>query len=68
MISDPEILATCDECGYEEYYNLTVTARGWDDRDLKAQMERNGWREIDGRDLCADCAMEHEEEQDNDHH
>jgi hypothetical protein len=54
---EPLMTVSCDRCEtYEDEYGLTSLARGgWDDRNVQRQMERNGWKTIDGEDICPDC-------------
>jgi len=59
MINEPVLTATCDECFDELTLELTPTARGWDDRDVDKQIERNDWVQMpenDGRTFCPTCA------------
>lgn len=67
MISKPIVTVTYDmrDCDYSEEFNLTATARdGYDERNLKWEMERNGWIQIDGKDICEDCYQDMTREED----
>jgi hypothetical protein len=66
MSSDPYVIVTCDRCEtYTDELGLTALAgRGqYDERNLPADLARNGWRvEEDGhRHTCPDCQDEEEE-------
>lgn len=60
-LSSPIITVECDECGCTDELYLTITARGWDDRDLEDQLKRLEYT-VDGDDYygdnhyCVDCA------------
>lgn len=58
MRSDAVITVTCDRCkdwkGGEEI-QLTATAHGWDERYVDDELERRGWKIVDGDDICPSC-------------
>ena len=56
MLSDPKITMTCDGCGGQEELSLTTTARGYDERGLRGQVEALGWQ-WEGEELqyCESC-------------
>lgn len=58
-ICEPILKVECDKCGDSSEYDLTMLAGGgWDDRNLKRQMDRDGWV-IKGHDVfCSNCAPE----------
>lgn len=55
-ICEPTIKVECDKCGDAEDYDLTMLAGGgWDDRNLRRNMERHKWK-IDGdMTICEAC-------------
>lgn len=57
-LSNPFIIVECDDCGVEDDISLTVTARGWDDRDVPDQLKRLGYVRVgeDDAHYCEDCA------------
>lgn len=63
MVNDPEVVVECDACGHSDPYDLTALARSsWDMRDLRSELERDGWVLEDGLDgktyCCAECKEE----------
>lgn len=56
-INDPVIKVECDKCGVVDDYDMTALAGGgWDDRNLKRKMTRDGWQ-VSGHDTyCLNCA------------
>ena len=68
MINDPWITATCDKCGGEsEQMDLcSLAGGGWDERNIKRTLEREGWK-VDGNNAyCEDCSAEMAEEDEDD--
>lgn len=62
MILDPVIRVMCDDCGNEEEFPMTFTARGgYDDRELEGWLNRWGWT-IAGQNThyCEECSRERE--------
>ena len=56
MISDAYVRVECDDCSCEDEVELTATVRGWDDRNVKSWLERNGWVILgEYRHVCEDC-------------
>ena len=55
MISDAYVEVTCDECSEFEQHQLTATGRGYDDRNLERQLEREGWEVNGDETICPDC-------------
>ena len=43
MIGDPIIQAECEQCSDIFEMSLTRTGRGWDDRNVEEDLEREGW-------------------------
>lgn len=57
MRTDPAITVICDECNDDMEVGLTALARGsYDERDVDAKLEREGWTKDGDRDLCSDCS------------
>lgn len=55
-LGNPTVTVTCDSCQTEESFSLDVTAKGYDERTLKARIEEAGWYcEHDGTHFCSDC-------------
>jgi hypothetical protein len=63
MISDAYVRVTCNGCETEEEIPLTATAKGYDDRNLKRDIEKLGWKMV-GENVhhCADCLTPGDEE------
>lgn len=64
-ISDPIVIIECDNCRCTDELYLTVTARGWDDRDVEKQFEHLGYVADEKEKylhLCSDCAAREKEE------
>lgn len=61
-ISDPKVTVMCDQCKYEQDYEMcSLVRKSWDLRYLDDQLKRDGWR-TDGDDLhtCEGCIDEPE--------
>lgn len=57
MLGDPIQVVTCDNCGYEEHFDMTLLVwQAWDNRDLAAKLAKAGWFTC-GREkhYCPDC-------------
>ena len=63
MLTDAYIRVVCDRCGdSEEEIPLTATVKGWDDRDIDADIVGLGWQ-VDSEDhICPNCQPESEDE------
>jgi hypothetical protein len=57
MVNDPTITVTCDVCGDEEEFELTVlSGGGWGTPYLNAELKRRGWRGTeDTKTVCLAC-------------
>lgn len=55
MKTDAFLTVTCDRCGSSEDIQLTVTAHGWDDRNVDEELQKLGWITVDDRDVCPEC-------------
>lgn len=57
MLSEPTLLLECNRCGDTEELHLTVTANGYDTRNIDSQIRRLGWTgDGDGNEhLCPGC-------------
>lgn len=65
--SDAFITVTCDCCHCAEEFELSATAHGWDERYIDNELERIGWhKNDDGDDICSECYIEAEEENEDD--
>lgn len=65
MLSDPKVIVYCDTpgCAESEEFGLTVTARGYDERNVEGQIKSAGWTELsDNVHMCPTCKEEAEEE------
>jgi hypothetical protein len=62
MRTEPSITVKCDTCMATEQVGLTTTARGYDERNVDAELERMGWTVVGGNDVCPDCQEESDEE------
>lgn len=64
MILEPVIRVMCDECGEEEEFPLSATARGnYSDSGLNSYLRRWGWEIVnDNTHYCASCVEAKEEE------
>lgn len=61
MIGEAYIKVWCNRCKREEDVELTRTARGWDDRDVKSTLESWGWLYIDDdTQYCEECSPDDE--------
>lgn len=60
MINDPTITATCDKCHMdtEPMEMCSLAGGGWDQRHIKRQLERSGWKVKGDTTLCEECAEE----------
>ena len=63
-ICDPEIEVLCDQkgCNYSEKFSMTSLAGGgYDERNLKNDLKRAGWK-MDGENfICPNCVEEKEQ-------
>lgn len=59
-LHDPEIEVTCDgeDCDAHEILHLTTTSRGYDERNIRADLEERGWVVDGDSHYCEDCARE----------
>lgn len=60
-LSEPKITLSCDGkgCTQQEEISLTTTARGYDERGVKSQVEALGWEWADeNTHYCVDCFEE----------
>lgn len=58
-IGNPVVTVTCDRqyCDYATDYGLTPLAgHGWDARNLKSEMRRDGWTTDGAEQVCPDCS------------
>lgn len=64
MLCEPMIEVCCDgECGSSIFVELTTTARGYDERNVEADILSEGW-EIDGDNhYCEDCDVQRKQSQ-----
>lgn len=61
MRTDAYIYVVCDRCTEELEVPITATVRGWDDPNVTADIERDGWKCVDGKDFCPDCVSDMED-------
>jgi hypothetical protein len=54
------IIVACDKCKSEESIELTTTARGYDERNVDAELESMGW-EVGIGDICPSCVEDMKE-------
>ena len=56
-ILDPYIHVECDKCGeVTDGMNLTSLAvGGWDDRNIKPKLKRDGWGVYGDQTICPEC-------------
>ena len=67
MTTDAFIRVICNECEKsEEEIQLTATARGWDERDVKRDIKNLGWMIVNDQDHCCPNCEEEEEEDGDD--
>lgn len=59
-ISDAYVNVMCDNCGYEEAYQMTALAHygSYDMRNIEAQIKRDGWLGDGTAHLCSGCAFD----------
>lgn len=63
MLGEPILIATCDGCGDEIACGLTATARGgYDERNVKADIESQGWLIRGDGHYCPNCRQKHEDD------
>lgn len=55
-INEPRITVTCDTCGVDVDFDLTMLAGGgWDDRNVRPKLVRWKWK-VDGETtICPEC-------------
>lgn len=64
MLSDPRLTITCDSpgCTYIDYVGLTVTGRGYDERNVPGELIYLGWETIsENVHRCPMCVEEAKE-------
>jgi len=61
MLSDPVVTVECDTCGDAREMGLTITARGWDDRDCERTIRKWGWRVEGDVHTCPECLRKEKE-------
>lgn len=69
MLSEPKIIASCDMAGCQatEEFELTTTARGYDERNVDHDLQAAGWRIIsENVHWCPSCVEQSEEEEQED--
>lgn len=64
MIQPATISVECDSCGDTAAYNLTKLAAAgeWDERNLREDMTRDGWKFIGEKTYCDGCEIPEEDE------
>ncbi|MGH6829555.1 MAG: hypothetical protein ACREDG_00140 [Methylocella sp.] len=65
MIGDAKMQVWCDQCGAEEWRDMTALAKPgeYDDRNVRSGLKRAGWRVTEAKDsavvndwaVCPDC-------------
>ena len=74
MISDPTVVLTCDKCGGtttvepEWAYRTMSEHAGFydcDDMAIRNLAADDGWKFIDGKDLCEGCVEEEGDDEEN---
>jgi hypothetical protein len=64
MQGEPIIPYMCDVCEHETDFGLTALAGGgWDARNVKCEMERDGWLIEGDRHVCPDCREEQDDQE-----
>lgn len=55
--TDAFIRVVCDQCEVEMEVELTALAGGgWDERNVKGQLRRDGWTTDGDTELCDECS------------